>query len=63
MALYYLMVDQNGAAELTRPVVSNGTFATPIERIYLSDGGDDGAALLGEDDIAGDFDPQVARKI
>jgi hypothetical protein len=62
VALYYLMVDQDGAAELTRPVVSNGTFSTPIERIYLSDGGDDGGALLGSDDIADGFDPQVARK-
>jgi hypothetical protein len=62
-ALYYLMVDQEGAAELTRPVVSNGTFSTAIERIYLSNGGDDGAALLTTpDDIADDFDPQVARK-
>jgi hypothetical protein len=56
------MVDQDGAAELTRPVVSNGTFTNAIERIYLSDGGDDGAALLGDDDIADGFDPQVARK-
>jgi hypothetical protein len=62
VALYYLMVDQDGAAELTRPVVSNGTFATPIERIYLSNGGEGGAAFLGNDDIADDFDPQVARK-
>jgi hypothetical protein len=61
-ALYYLMVDQEGAAELTRPVVSNGTFTAAIERIYLSDGGDGGADLLGTDDIAGGFDPQVARK-
>lgn len=61
-ALYYLMVDQDGAAELTRPVVNNGTFTNAIERIYLSGGGDDGAALLGDDDIADGFDPQVARK-
>jgi hypothetical protein len=61
-ALYYLMVDQDGAAELTRPVVSSGTFTTAIERIYLSDGKDDGASLLGDDGIADDFDPQVARK-
>lgn len=61
-ALYYLMVDQDGAVELTRPVVSNGTFETPIERIYLSDGGDGGAALLEGDDVADNFDPQVARK-
>ncbi|MDR3423291.1 MAG: hypothetical protein P4L80_18975 [Xanthobacteraceae bacterium] len=61
-ALYYLMVDQDGAAELTRPVVRNGTFSTAIERIYLSDGGDGGDELLGTDDIADGFDPQVARK-
>jgi hypothetical protein len=63
VALYYLMVDQDGAAELTRPVVANGTFTGAIERIYLSGGGDDGgSALLGDDDTADDFDPQVARK-
>jgi hypothetical protein len=61
-ALYYLMVDQDGAAELTRPVVNGGTFATAIERIYLSDGGDGDADLLGTDDVASGFDPQVARK-
>ena len=60
--MYYLMVDQDGSAELTRPVVSNGTFETAVERIYLSDGEDDGAALLELDDVADGFDPQVARK-
>jgi hypothetical protein len=35
-----------------------------IERIYLSPGGDDGAALLVEDDTGptDNFDPQVVRK-
>jgi hypothetical protein len=63
-ALYYLMVDPRGAAELTRPVVKGGTFMTPIERIYLSRSGDDDGALLLDDnsDIASGFDPQVARK-
>lgn len=63
-ALYYLMVDENGAAELTRPVVKAGTFVA-IERLYLSDGGDDGLKLLGEDSDGGSaahFDPQVIRK-
>jgi hypothetical protein len=64
VALYYLMVDQDGASELTRPLVSNGTFITPLERIYLSSGADDGdgAAILENDEIADGFDPQVARK-
>jgi len=62
--LYYLMVDQNGAAELTRPVVSEGTFVAALERIYLSDGRDDDeAAITGEDTgPVGNFDPQVVRK-
>jgi hypothetical protein len=63
-ATYYLMVDESGAAELTRPVVSNGTFASYIERIYLSDGSDierDPVALDGGD-APDEFDPQVLRK-
>jgi len=61
--LYYLMVDQNGAAELTRPVVSEGTFVAALERIYLSDSRDDEAAITGEDTGPVDnFDPQVVRK-
>jgi hypothetical protein len=63
-ALYYLMVDENGAAELTRPVVKGGTFTATIERIYLSDGSDGGKELLADDDTgpADNFDPQVVRK-
>ena len=63
-ALYYLMTDQDGAAELTRPVVKGGKFATPIERIYLSDGSEDEAGALSVDDTDETpiFDPQVARK-
>jgi hypothetical protein len=62
--LYYLMVDQNGAAELTRPVVSGGTFIGAVERIYLSSGDDGESAILAEDDTgpADNFDPQVVRK-
>lgn len=58
------MVDESGAAELTRAVVKAGKFNNPIERIYLSQGGeDDGAILFGDnDDVANDFDPQVARR-
>ncbi len=64
-ALYYLMADETGAAELTRPVVRRATFVAIIERLFLSNG-DNGVEeeLLqqGPDDIADDFDPQVARK-
>jgi hypothetical protein len=63
-ATYYLMVDENGAAELTCPVVKDGTFTAYVERIYLSDGTDlDKATLsLDDGDIADGFDPQVVRK-
>ncbi len=63
-ALYYLMVDEKGAAELTRPVVKNGRFTTAIERIFLSHGDDEDAdAVIGDNsDAIDDFDPQVARK-
>lgn len=63
-ATYYLMVDGNGAAELTRPVIKNGTFVSYVERIYLSDGSDlDREPIaLDDGDTADDFDPQVVRK-
>jgi hypothetical protein len=47
--LYYLMVDHNGAAELTRPIVTGGTFIAAVERIYLSAGDDGDPAVLTED--------------
>lgn len=63
-ALYYLMVDQKGATELTRPVLKGGTFVAMVERLYLSFGSDDDRALLVEKDTgpADNFDPQVVRK-
>lgn len=67
MATYYLMIDESGAAELTRPVVSGGTFKTYVERIWLSSGVEDDRDFavrppLDSDDAVTDFDPQVARK-
>lgn len=64
VATYYMMVDENGAAELTRPVVKGQTFSAYVERIYLSDGSDMDTDILSLDDgdRADDFDPQVARK-
>lgn len=61
---YYLMVDERGAAELTRPIVKGGTFTTPVERIFLSNGVDEDSSkpLVGTDDAAVEFEPQIARK-
>lgn len=62
--LYYLMVDESGAAELSHPVVSDNTFISCVERIYLSNGDDLDriARTLDDGDIADSFDPIVARK-
>src|ERR1700736_2781102 len=64
-ATFYLMVDERGAAELTRPVVKNNTFTAYIERNYLSNGDDldldrDREMLPTTDgDVADGFDPEV----
>ena len=63
--VYYLMVDADGAAELTRPVIKGGRFTAYPERIYLSRGGDDlgrKPLSLDDDDVVDDFDPEVIRK-
>jgi hypothetical protein len=63
-ALFYLMVDGNGAAELTRPVIKAGTFEAAVERIYLSSGGGDDRLAITVDDAGPveNFDPRVVRK-
>lgn len=63
-ATFYLMVDVDGAVELSRPVIRGDNFGPFLERNYLSDGSDfDGESLaLDEGDVADDFDPLVARK-
>ena len=63
-AVYYLMVDTKGAAELTRPVVKKNTFTRYIERIYLSNGRpeDEPDVSFDDGDATEEFDPIVARK-
>jgi hypothetical protein len=63
-ALYYLMVDGDGAVELTRPVLQGGTFTGAVERIFLSFGKDDDEAVIADDKTGpvDNFDPQVVRK-
>jgi hypothetical protein len=63
-ATFYLMVDQIGKAELTRPVVSGETFSAFIERNYLFDeeGGTDDKLRVDSDDAADNFDPKIVRK-
>lgn len=63
--VYFLMVDDRGAAELTCAAINaRGNYVDPVERIFLSDGSD----LEREPDVgtldrpATEFDPQVVRK-
>ncbi len=61
---YYLMVDNNGCAELTRPIIKNGTFIDYIERIFLPDSTDVDITSepTSEADDFVDMDPVVKRK-
>ncbi len=63
-SLYYLMVAENGAAELSCPVIEGGTFVSFVERLYLSNGDDFNriARIMDDGDVASNFDPQVIRK-
>lgn len=64
LLLYYVMIDSQGAAELTRPVIEGGTFTGAVERVFLSKGGEDEATVLPLDTDAPtvSFDPMVVRK-
>lgn len=63
-ALYYLMVDRNGACELSRPIIRSGTFQSCVERIYISDGADYESDIIDLDaeDVTDVFQPLIARK-
>lgn len=63
-ATYYLMVDEDGACELSCPIVTNGTFSSFLERIFLTDSSGVPVNLPkdGNDDAVEHFDPPVVRK-
>jgi len=62
-ALFYVMVDENGAVEFSRPIIKNKTFVNSIERNYLSDGGDEKPfSRMFDSGDPDHFDPQVIRK-
>lgn len=62
---YYLMVAENGAAEISCPIVEDGKIVGYVERIYLSDGSDiePTRRVSDDDNTAEQFDPQVIRKL
>ncbi|OJT99173.1 MAG: hypothetical protein BGN83_18210 [Rhizobium sp. 63-7] len=65
-ASYYVMVDEKGAVELSRPVIENGRYSGFIERVFISDGSDIGGLKLDIDGGApppiNDFDVTIARR-
>lgn len=64
LSTYFLMVDETGAAELTKASVDDGVFKHFQERIFLREGSDDFDvdAMLADDDVVVEFDPQVIRR-
>lgn len=64
LAFYYLMVDETGRAELSRPNIVGKTFKGALERIFLLPEGDEDDMLLNLDDggLAENFEPRIVRK-
>lgn len=65
VATYYLMLDSDGACELSLPIIEGDSFKYCIERIYISLGRDDLDGDLVkpiDEDGLDDFEPIVLRK-
>ncbi len=62
--VWYVMVAQDGAVEVTQAVIKGGEFSEFIERIFVHDGSDfDALEKDGDtDDDAIDFDIKISRK-
>lgn len=62
--VWYVMVAQDGAVEVTHALIKNGEFSDFIERIFVHDGND--FSSLEEDDSSSDdaidFDIKISRK-
>lgn len=65
-ASYFVMVDDRGAVELSRPVIENGKYAGFIDRVFISDGSDIGGLEFGLGGNApppiDDFDVSIVRR-
>lgn len=63
---FYLLVDESGRAELSRPVIEGESFTYFVERIFLGGLEDDDEPYdrptLDDDDAVVDFDVSVTRK-
>ncbi|WP_107987675.1 hypothetical protein [Breoghania corrubedonensis] len=65
-AVHFIMVDDRGAVEVSRPVIEDKKFTGFIERVFVSDGADlDAQEVLPSgplDQPVDDFDVQVRRR-
>lgn len=63
-AFYYLMVDDGGQAELSRPVIVGGAFAAAVERIFLIQEAEkeDGLPLWDAEEAADGTEPQIDER-
>ncbi|MDW9792139.1 hypothetical protein GOB42_15240 [Sinorhizobium meliloti] len=55
-ASYFVMVDDRGAVELSRPVIENGKYAGFVDRVFISDGSDIRGSEFG---LGGDAPPPI----
>lgn len=62
--VWYVMVAQDGAVEVTHALITKGEFSDFIERIFVHDGSDfdDLEDCNSSDDDAVDFDVMISRK-
>ena len=62
--VWYVMVAQDGAVEMTHALIKGGEFSEFIERIFVHDGSDFDALEEDDssDDDAIDFDIKISRK-
>ncbi len=61
---YWFMADEDGNAEISRPIIKKGVYVGFIERnkIVFADGDDFDETAFGTDDAVNDFDIDVVRK-
>lgn len=64
---FYLMLDPDGRAELSKPIVKNGAFKGFVERIWLPAEGFDipGGGVVGQfddGDAISELEPKISRK-
>ncbi len=64
--VFYVMVDERGAVEVSRPVIENGWFTGMVTRCFVSDGSDlagqEVTPFGGLDTPVDDFDVPVIRR-